>query len=61
MSENVILKLTFEFSLLILEYTKQLESSGNMVIAGQLKKSGTSIGANVSEAQNPESKKDFIH
>ena len=46
MSENVILKLTFEFSLLILEYTKLLESSGNMVIAGQLKRSGKSIGAN---------------
>jgi four helix bundle protein len=31
------------------------------VIARQLLKSGTSIGANVREAQNAESKADFIH
>jgi four helix bundle protein len=31
------------------------------VIARQLLRSGTSIGANVHEAQNAESKADFIH
>lgn len=31
------------------------------MIANQLLKSGTSIGANVREAQNAESKADFIH
>jgi four helix bundle protein len=31
------------------------------VIANQLLKSGTSIGANVREAQNAESKADFVH
>ena len=31
------------------------------VIANQLLKSGTSIGANIREAQNAESKADFIH
>ncbi len=31
------------------------------VIARQLQKSGTSIGANVKEAQNCESRADFIH
>ena len=31
------------------------------MIARQLLKSGTSIGANITEAQNPESKADFIH
>ena len=31
------------------------------VLANQLMKSGTSIGANVFEAQNAESKADFIH
>jgi len=61
MTENVILRLTFEFSLLILEYTELLESNGKRVISGQLLRSGTSIGANVHEAQNPESRKDFIH
>ena len=31
------------------------------VIARQLLKSGTSIGANIHEAQNAESKADFVH
>ncbi|WP_333877536.1 four helix bundle protein [Flavobacterium sp.] len=31
------------------------------MIANQLLKSGTSIGANIHEAQNAESKADFIH
>lgn len=31
------------------------------MIAKQILKSGTSIGANVREAQNAESKSDFIH
>ena len=33
----------------------------NFVISNQLLKSGTSIGANIREAQNSESKNDFIH
>jgi four helix bundle protein len=31
------------------------------VLVNQLLKSGTSIGANIREAQNAESKADFIH
>ena len=60
-SENVILRKTIDFSLLIIKYAENLERSGKYVIARQLLKSGTSIGANVHEAQNAESKVDFIH
>ena len=59
--DNLILKLSFEFSLLIIEYTEELEEGKRFVIARQLLRSGTSIGANVKEAQNAESKADFIH
>ncbi len=59
--ENIILKLTFEFSILIIEFAEILESNRRFVIANQILKSGTSIGANVREAQNAESKADFIH
>jgi len=59
--ENVILKKTIEFSLEVIKYVEVLESSRKFVIANQLMKSGTSIGANVHEAQNAESKSDFIH
>jgi len=60
-TENIILKKTIEFSLAVIEYTELLESNKKYVIARQLLKSGTSIGANVHEAQNAESKIDFIH
>jgi four helix bundle protein len=59
--ENVIVKLSFEFALQIIDFVEKLESNRKFVIANQLLKSGTSIGANVREAQNAESKADFIH
>ncbi len=43
------------------KYLEQLERNHNYVIGRQLLKAGTSIGANVREAQNAESKIDFIH
>jgi len=59
--ENVILTLTLEFSLAAIEYCELLEEKRKYVIARQLLKSATSVGANVREAQNAESKADFIH
>ena len=59
--ENIIVKLSFEFALKIISYCEILESQRKYVIANQLLKSGTSIGANIREAQNAESKADFIH
>ena len=59
--KNLIIDLTLEFSLKIISYCEILEEKRKYVIARQLLKSGTSIGANVREAQNAESKKDFIH
>ena len=59
--KNAILKLTFDFSLMIIEYCEKLEEKRKYVISKQLLRSGTSIGANSFEAQNGESKADFIH
>lgn len=59
--ENLILKLTLEFALGIIKYSEKLQEDKKFVIANQLLKSGTSIGANVREAQNAESKSDFVH
>ena len=59
--ENVIIDLTFKFSLEIMSYCHELELQKKYVIANQLLKSGTSIGANVREAQGAESKSDFKH
>lgn len=58
---NVILDKTFQFSIDIIEFVEELEANKKYVIARQLLRSGTSIGANVKEAQNAESRVDFIH
>jgi four helix bundle protein len=59
--ENIIVNKTFDFALEIVEYCELLEETRKFVVARQLLKAGTSIGANVREAQNAESKEDFIH
>lgn len=58
---NLIIDLSFQFSLDVIEYCEELEEKRKFVIARQLLKSGTSIWANVREAQGAESKADFIH
>lgn len=58
---NLIIDLTFEFSLKIINYTEKLEEKRRYNMANQLFRSGTSIGANVRESQHAESRKDFIH
>ena len=59
--ENVVVEKSIEFSLLIVTFCEELEKERKYIIAKQLLKSGTSIGANIHEAQNAESKADFIH
>lgn len=58
---NLILDQSFQFALDIITFTDQLEEQRKYTISKQLGKSGTSIGANVREAQHPESKNDFVH
>lgn len=59
--ENEIVRVIFLFALRVIAYCELLEDGKKYVIASQLLKSGTSIGANVREAQNAESKADFVH
>jgi four helix bundle protein len=61
LKENLIVKLTFQFALDIVKFAELLESKRKFALANQIIRSGTSIGANVREAQNVESKSDFIH
>ncbi len=58
---NAIVDLSFEFALSIIVFSEQLEEKRKFVIAKQLLRSGTSVGANIWEAQNAESKADFVH
>lgn len=59
--DNLIANLTFDFAVEILKLSEKLEDKKKFVVAKQLARSGTSVGANVREAQNAESKLDFIH
>lgn len=53
---------TFEFSVRIVELYKSLDakSGAGRTLGGQLLRAGTSIGANVEEAQGGQSRADFI-
>jgi four helix bundle protein len=59
--DNLIVNLTLEFAIKVVEFCEELESRRKYVVSNQLLRSGTSIGANTYEAQNAESKADFIH
>ncbi len=59
--ENLIVNKTFNFALDAIDYSEKLRSLHKYEMASQLFRSGTSIGANVWEAQNAESNADFIH
>lgn len=53
---------SFEFAIRIIKLYKFLcESKKEFVVSKQLLRSGTSVGANVREAQNAESAMDFVH
>ena len=60
-SGNEILDLSFQFSVRIVNLYKYLnDEKKEYVLSRQLLRSGTSIGANVTESQDAQSKKDFI-
>ncbi len=63
MKVNNITERTFNFSVRIIKLCQFLNKKyvlENNILAKQLLRSGTSIGANVEEAQAGQSRKDFI-
>lgn len=61
MKENLLLQKSFEFaSNIVLFYEKYSKTHKDNTISKQLLRSGTSIGANINEAQYGNSKNDFI-
>ncbi len=60
MKENKLAELSMEFSVDIINLVKYLKSNHESIISNQLGRSGTSIGANIHEAQYAQGKKDFV-
>ena len=62
MKESIIKRKSFLFSASIFKLHNYLvKSKREYAVSRQLLKSGTSVGANVREAEHAESDKDFIH
>ncbi|MBM2814722.1 MAG: CHP02436-containing protein [Ignavibacteria bacterium] len=60
--ENVIVNKSYKFAVRIIKLYKYLvDDKKEYVISKQILRSGTSIGANINEAQSAESNSDFIH
>ena len=60
MSENKLLDLSFEFAVAIVNLVDSITAPKNSYMSDQLARAGTSVGANIHEAQYAQSKKDFI-
>ena len=60
MSESKLRDLSMSFSVSIINLVKDLKSKHETVISNQIGRSGTSIGANIYEANYAQGKKDFI-
>jgi four helix bundle protein len=60
-NKNVIKEKSFLFAIEIVALYKTLTDQKEFVLSKQLLRSGTSIGANVREAEHAQSKADFIH
>ena len=60
MKENKLADLSMDFSVQIVGLVKELKAKHETVISNQIGRSGTSIGANIYEANYAQGRKDFI-
>lgn len=57
---NPLLELSMDFAVAVVRLVKQLKEQKESIISNQIGRSGTSIGANIREAQYAQGKADFI-
>ena len=60
MAKSKLRELSIGFSIDIIELVKHLKSNKESIISNQIGRSGTSIGANIHEAQYAQGRKDFV-
>ena len=59
--DNIIVTKSFAFAVRIVKFYRLLYERKEFVIAKQILRSGTSVGANIREAHNAATKKDFVY
>jgi len=59
--DNLIVNISFELAVTTMRYCDLLDEMKRWSLANQMLRASLSIGANIREAQNAESKNDFIH
>lgn len=60
MADSKLREQSMDFAVAIIELVKQLKAQRESIVSNQIGRSGTSIGANIREAQYAHSKADFI-
>jgi len=60
MRDNQLADLSMDFAVDIIRLVRLLKARHETIIANQIGRSGTSIGANIHEAQYAQGKKDFV-
>ena len=60
MSDSKLCTQSMDFAVSIIQLVKQLKAKRESIISNQIGRSGTSIGANIREAQYAHGKADFI-
>ena len=60
MSDSKLCTQSMDFTVSIIQLVKQLKAKRESIISNQIGRSGTSIGANIREAQYAHGKADFI-
>lgn len=61
MKENIVKAKSFDFAVNVVHLYKRLIEKNELILGKQLLRSGTSVGANIRESCNAESRRDFIH
>ncbi len=59
--DNLIIQLSFSLAVDSIAFCSKLEDLKKWSLANQIMRASLSVGANIKEAQNAESKADFVH
>lgn len=58
--DNIIRRKSYDFSVAVVLFCLSLQKQREFILSKQLMRSGTSIGANIEEATQAQSRRDFI-